>query len=125
LFGHAPDEKGKSIMGSADKHVLVANEERIGRCLAEYLTAYQMAVVVVTDGLQALRALHVCPFDAVITDQHLPYFDGLDLLGQCHLLWPELPVILMSAQLFEVVGPARAKGAYACLAKPVDCETLI
>jgi len=110
---------------SAGKHVLVADDGLMGRRLAEHLGTSQVTVVTVTDGLQALRALHNRHFDAVITDQHLPYFDGLDLLGQCHLVWPELPVIILSFRLFEVMGPARAKGAYACLLKPVDTETLL
>lgn len=108
------------------KQVLIADdEELIGRFFAEYLTARQFAVTVVTDGLQALRELHHRHFDAVITDLHLPYLDGLDLLCQCHLVWPQLPVILISGNLFDVIGSAMAKGAYACLPKPVDPAHLI
>ncbi|MDR4471009.1 MAG: response regulator [Nitrospira sp.] len=112
-------------MMSAGKQVLVADDGLMGSRLTEHLSTSQVTVVTVTDGLQALRALHNRHFDAVITDQQLPYFDGLDLLGQCHLVWPELPVIILSFRLFEVMGPARAKGAYACLLKPVDTETLL
>lgn len=112
------------MMGDG-KQVLVAGAELMGRCLADSLATSQVTVVAVTDGLQALRTLHNSHFDAVITDQHLLYLDGMDLLGQCHLVWPELPVILLSARPFEVVEPAMAKGAYACLPKPIDTDRLI
>ncbi len=108
------------------KRVLVVDDdERVRFCLAEYLVSHQFAVVTVTDGLQALRELHRQQFDALITDLYVPYFDGFDLLCQCHLVWPELPVILMSGNLLDIVGPAMAHGAYACLPKPVDAGKLI
>lgn len=78
------------------------------------------------DGVQALRELHQRHFDAVITDLlHMPYLDGLDLLRQCHLMWPQLPVILMSGNRLGIVWPAMTQGAFACLSKPVDTEKLI
>jgi DNA-binding NtrC family response regulator len=112
-------------MMSDGTHVLVADEGLVGHRLADSLAPSQVTVVMVTDGLQALRALHTRHVDAVITEHHLRYFDGLDLLGQCHLVWPELPVILLSDRLVDVVGPARAKGVYACLPKPIDIGALI
>lgn len=108
------------------KRVLIADDEvLIGCLLAEHLELHHFAVVAVPDGLQAMRELHQRHFDAVITDLHMPYLDGLVLLGQCHLVWPELPVILMSENLSDVVGPAMALGVAACLHKPVDPERLI
>ena len=109
------------------KHVLVVDdEELVCRCLAEHLAAHQFVVVTVADGLQALRALHERPFDAVITDLHLPYLDGLDLLRQCYLVWPKLPVLLMSGCLSDdIVELAMTQGATACLSKPVDSNKLI
>ncbi len=93
-------------MGRHTKRVLVVDDEE-GECpcLAEHLASHQFAVVTVTDGLQALRELHRQQFDAVITDLHVPYLDGLDLLCQCHLVWPELPVILCPRTSLISFGP--------------------
>lgn len=112
-------------MKGEGKSILVAEEDQAGRLLAKHLAMHHFEVVAVTDGLQALRELHNCHFDVVITDVHLPYFDGLDLLCQCHLVWPELPVILLSGHIPEVVESAVAQGAYACLPKPIDVGKLI
>lgn len=108
------------------KRVLVADdEESIGHLLVGQLELHYFAAVAVADGLQALKELHQRHFDAVITDLHMPYLNGLDLLRQCHLVWPQLPVILISGNLLGTVWPATAQGAFACLPKPVDTEQLI
>jgi DNA-binding NtrC family response regulator len=114
------------MMMAYGKRVLVVDdEEQIGHLLVEYLEMHYIAAVAVADGLQALRELHHRHFDAVITDLHMPYLDGLDLLRQCHLVWPKLPVILMSGHLLDIVWPAMAHGASACLPKPIDPAKLI
>ncbi|MBX3328878.1 MAG: response regulator [Nitrospira sp.] len=114
------------MMSGYEKHVLVAdNEKLVGRRLADHPVARHIAVVAVTDGLQALRELHHHHFDAVIAVPHLRYLDGFDLLCQCHLVWPQLPVIFISGNLLDDVGPAMAQGAYACLHKSVDTVKLI
>jgi DNA-binding NtrC family response regulator len=118
-------EKENAIMAYGKRILIVDDEEQIGHLLAEYLERHHFATVAVADGLQALRELHHRHFDAVITDLHMPYLDGLDLLCQCHLVWPQLPVILMSGNLLDIVWPAMARGAYACLPKPVDTEKLV
>ena len=108
------------------KRVLVADdEESVGHLLVGQLESHYFAAVAVADGLQALRELHQRHFDAVISDIHMPYLDGLDLLRQCQMVWPQLPVILMSGHLLGTVRPAMAQGAFACLPKPVDIEQLI
>lgn len=113
------------MMAYGKRVLVVDDEEHIGHLLVEYLEMHCFAAVAVADGLQALRELHHRHFDAVITDLHMPYLDGLDLLRQCHLVWPQLPVILMSGNLLDIVWPAMAHGASACLPKPIDTEKLI
>ncbi len=113
------------MMAYGKRVLVVDDEEQIGHLLVESLEMHYFAAVAVADGLQALRELHQRHFDAVVTDLHMPYLDGLDLLRQCHLVWPQLPVILMSGNLLDIVWPAMAHGASACLPKPVDTKKLI
>lgn len=113
------------MIGYGKRVLVVDDEESVGRLLVGQLELHYFAAVAATDGLRALRELHQRHFDAVITDLHMPYLDGLDLLRQCQLVWPQLPVILMSDHLFGTVGPAMAQGAFVCLLKPVDTEKLI
>jgi two-component system nitrogen regulation response regulator GlnG len=113
------------MMGYSTRVLVVDDDEWVGQLIVEHLEAQHFSAVAVTDGLQALRELHHRPFDAVITDLDMPYLDGLDLLCQCHLVWPQLPVVLMSGNLLDMVWPAMAQGAVACLSKPVDMRNLI
>ena len=113
------------MKGYGKRVLVVDDEESVGHLLVGQLESHYFAAVAVADGLQALRELHQRHFDAVITDLHMPYLDGLDLLRQCHLMWPQLPVILMSGNLLGTVWPAMAQGAFACLPKPVDIEQLL
>lgn len=108
------------------KRVLVVDdEEHIGHLLVGCLEMHYFAAVAVADGRQALRELHRRHFDAVITDLEMPYLDGLNLLCQCHLVWPQLPVILLTGDSDDVTGLAMVHGAYACLSNPVDIKKLL
>lgn len=113
------------MIGYGKRLLVVGNEERVVRLLVRQLELHYFAVVAIAEGLQALRELHQRHFDAVVADLHRPYLDGLDLLRQCHLVWPQLPIILMSGNLPGIVWPAMAQGAFACLPKPLDTEKLI
>ena len=113
------------MIGYGKRVLVIGDEEFVDSFLIGELDLHHFVVVAVADGLQALRELHRRHFDAVITDLHMPYLDGLDLLRQCHLRWPQLPVILMSGNLLDIVWPAMAHGASACLPKPIDTEKLI
>ncbi|MHC9061689.1 response regulator [Nitrospira sp. CMX1] len=106
--------------------LVVDDEETVRRLIGEYLEQHAITVVAVEDGLQALRVLHERSFDAVITDLYVPYLDGFDLLCQCRLVWPQLPVILMLGSLVdEIVQLALIEGAAACLPKPINTRKLI
>lgn len=106
--------------------LVVDDEETVRRLIGEYLEQHAITVVAVEDGLQALRVLHERSFDAVITDLYVPYLDGFDLLCQCRLVWPQLPVILMFGSLVdEIVQLALIEGAAACLPKPINTRKLI
>ncbi len=113
------------MSGYGRRVLVVDDEEAMRRLLLEQLEPHRFVVVTVADGLRAWRELHRRHFDAVITDLHMPYLDGLELLHQCHLVWPELPVILMSGSLVtNIVELAMTQGAAACLPKPVERERL-
>ena len=82
--------------------------------------------VTVADSLSQLdRALANGAPDVLITDVVLPDGDGLDHLGSVVARFPELPVIILSAQntLTTAVRAAEA-GAYEYLPKPFDLDVL-
>lgn len=63
--------------------------------------------------------------DVVITDVIMPTIDGVELMGKIHELYPDLPVILMTAHNnIDVAITAIKKRAFDFILKPVDANLL-
>jgi len=63
--------------------------------------------------------------DVVITDVIMPVIDGVELMGKIHELYPDLPVILMTAYSnIDIVITAIKKHAFDLILKPVDATLL-
>ena len=54
-------------------------------------------VVLAEDGTEAVQLLHEHEFDLVITDLRMPGTHGMVVLRRCRELYPETPVIVMTA----------------------------
>lgn len=82
--------------------------------------------VSVANGQEALNLLAESPFIAVISDVEMPVMGGFDLCRKVRLLYPQLPIVLMSA-LFdeERRQTALASGARELLEKPVTAAQLV
>lgn len=93
--------------------------------LRDGLVALGWTVRVETDGVEALRALHSDPPDAVVADLVLPGLDGLAVCAQIRLqpLGATLPVLATSSRS-DAERAARAAGADAFVAKPVSAATV-
>jgi CheY-like chemotaxis protein len=81
-----------------------------------------------TSGVDALdrRAGEIEPaFVAVLSDINMPGMDGLQLLGEIKQLFPDLPVIMVTAHGDDERRRRVAEyGAAESLTKPVDFEHL-
>ncbi len=78
-------------------------------------------------GAVALEKLQHTSVDVVLTDIKMPGgLSGIDLLDQLHLLYPEVPVILMTgfADLNTAIDAIK-KGAFDFIQKPYKQEQLI
>jgi two-component system, NtrC family, sensor kinase len=63
--------------------------------------------------------------DVVITDVIMPVIDGVELMEKIHELFPDLPVILMTAYSnIDIVITAIKKRAFDLILKPVDDSLL-
>lgn len=77
-------------------------------------------------GEEALSRLAEQPFAVVISDVEMPDMSGFELLRNIRLLYPGVPVVLMSALWDEERREAaRAGAAQGMLQKPVTLEQLI
>ncbi len=77
------------------------------------------------DGLGALDALNEDPdFEAVLSDVHMPHMDGIRLLEELRIEYPDIPVIMLTVNP-TLNTEAANKGAFGCLPKPFSRQQLL
>jgi chemotaxis protein CheC len=86
--------------------------------------AYQIHTA--TGGAEGLIKLESVEVDLVITDLLMPHVSGLAFLGQVRQRYPEIKVIVCSADIQDATAAkAKTLGAVAFVPKPVDAEELV
>ena len=109
----------------AQEILLVDDEPMISRLSRAILAPLGYAIRDVASGKSALEAMeHHRPL-LVVLDVGLPDMMGLDVLKTAHARWPNLPVIMLTADS-EASTAVRALrlGAFDYLTKPVDPDEL-
>jgi len=106
--------------------LIVEDDNKTAAFVAKALKAEGFAVDLMRDGDEALAALEVTPFDAVVLDIMLIGRDGLSVLKQMRERGNQTPVLLLSARgsLTDRVEGLNA-GAEDYLPKPFALEELI
>lgn len=108
------------------KRVLIADdEESVCRLVAVVLEQAGYIVHAAVDGVEALGEMKKRRFDAVISDFHMPRLDGEQFLLLCRLMWPDIPVLLLSADLRELPLSLKRQGARILVTKPFSPQTLL
>jgi CheY-like chemotaxis protein len=113
-------------MGS--KRILVVDDSQfmlhLFSMLLRGVDGYQVDTAM--DGLAALEALQGQTFDLVITDYMMPNMDGLALLGALRRTHPEVPVIMISANVTDQLRiQAQGLGVYRVMSKPVPKKAFV
>jgi len=105
--------------------LVVDDEPKLGRLVAEMLELDGHAVTRVEGGRAALVELGARPFDVVLTDLKMPDVDGMAVLGAARERSPVPEVIVMTAfgSTEEAVAAMKA-GAADYLAKPFVMDEL-
>lgn len=79
-----------------------------------------------SDLLDAISAKNVQLPDAIISDIRMPGMSGLDLTKEIHKLYPELPIIIMTAYSdMDSAMSAYDSGAFEYLPKPFDINEAV
>ena len=122
----APCHAEAAIENAHVRILVVEDDKKTGSFIAKALKAEGFAVDVLRDGDDALAALEITPFDAVVLDIMLIGRDGLSVLRQMRAKGNRAPVLLLSARgaLNERVEGLNA-GAEDYLPKPFALEELI
>jgi len=83
-------------------------------------------VLTAPGGQEALKLAGTSDVDLVLTDMKMPKMNGIELLGELKRLYPDLPVIMMTAYgTVEKAVEAMKTGAYDYILKPFKNEELL
>jgi DNA-binding response OmpR family regulator len=108
-------------------HVLIIDDEAsLRQTMARILNRAGFEVTSVASGQESFAILNESAFDMVYLDIRLPDMNGLEVLKVMRAQFPEIPIILFTAQpdLHSAVEALRS-GATDYLMKPLKPETVI
>lgn len=108
-------------------HILIIDDEAsLRQTLARILQRVGFEVTTTASGQEGITLLSQHAFDLVYLDLRMPEMNGLDVLQQIHARYPDLPVILFTAQpdLHSAVEALR-RGATDYLLKPLKPQAVI
>lgn len=112
----------------AGRHVLVVDDNALNREVAsEFLELVGVHVTTATDGREAIDALRLDDYDAVLMDVHMSHMNGLEAIREIRRdpYWKNLPVIALTAQArVEDQRASLEAGMSAHLTKPLDEQAL-
>jgi len=107
------------------KILLVDDEKDFLDIMAERMVARGMEVSTATSAEAALKMVQKESFDAVIMDLMMPEMDGFKALKLFKMTRPELPIILLTANVpAEKCIEAVKLGAMDVIEKPADLNLL-
>ncbi|MFH7808130.1 MULTISPECIES: response regulator transcription factor [unclassified Acinetobacter] len=108
------------------KILIIEDDFMIAESTQTLLRYQQFDVVWVNNGFDGLKQLQQHAFDVVLLDLGLPMMDGMQVLKNIRLLYPTLPVLIISArdQLQNRVDGLN-QGADDYLIKPYEFDELL
>lgn len=107
--------------------ILVAEDDLRNRdMLVRRLMRRDYIVIEAENGMQAIEQARANKPDIILMDIAMPVVNGWDALEQIYRLYPEIPVIILSAHsMVDDQRRAITAGAVAYLSKPIDFERLL
>lgn len=112
---------------NANSHILIVDDEAsLRQTMARILQRAGYEVTSAATGSEGLALLSQHPFDLIYLDIRMPEMSGLEVLKMIHSKFPDLPVILFTAQpdLHSAVEALRS-GATDYLLKPLKPQAVI
>ncbi|PKY11281.1 hypothetical protein B1757_05710 [Acidithiobacillus marinus] len=107
--------------------VLVAEDDPRNRdMLVRRLIRRNYTVMEAENGLQAIEQVKRQKPDIILMDIAMPIVNGWEALEKIRFLYPEVPIIILSAHsMIDDQRRAITAGAAAYLSKPIDFERLL
>ena len=113
-------------MATTNTVLVIDDEIHLRRSLTLVLQRNGYRVTCAANAQEGLTALEVGSFDVVFLDLKLPDRDGLTILPEIRYLYPEMPVIILTAHAtLESAMQAVRQGANDYLLKPIQPEMIL
>jgi len=111
---------------TASRILVVEDEPPLRKLFVRQLSDAGYDVVACADGREALQALQIGVFDALLSDLSMPGLDGLELLRATRQNGFDVPVVLVTGgPTIQSAIQALEEGALQYLVKPVPTPTLL
>lgn len=112
---------GRSLALSDVRILAVDDDATMLTVLTEWFALFSCPIDTALDGLQALSLAKAKPYDVVITDLHMPAFDGHQLLAWIKEIQPQTQVIILSGSgtMEDAIEALRQGRGFDFLQKPL------
>jgi len=105
--------------------LLVDDDKNFLRVLTYHIRDLGFRATPAASGREALKLLKESKPDLVITDLRMPGMDGMELLAEILRIYPDLPVVVLTAHgSIDKAVEAIKGGAYDFLSKPFEKEEI-
>ncbi len=113
-------------MATSHSILIIDDEPNLRRSLGLILQRAGYVITTASNGAEAIHLLQAGAYDLTFLDIRLPDQSGIKLLSQIRLLYPEMPVLILTAHAaLETAIEAVREGARDYLLKPVDPESIL
>ncbi len=113
-------------MNSGGRVLIIDDEISLRQTMARILQRGGYEVTTAANGKEGLAMVSEHPFDLLYLDIRMPDISGLELLQTIHAKFPELPVVLFTAQPdVNSAVEALRRGATDYLLKPLKPQTVL
>ncbi|MBL8028485.1 MAG: GAF domain-containing protein, partial [Fibrobacteres bacterium] len=127
LDSNSESEQKSTIPGGTETILFVDDEQMLVELFSEMLTDLGYRVVCRTDGRAAVEYLksNAPEIDIVVSDQTMPYLNGLELAEEAHKIRRDLPIVICSGYSRVLLSDKEKDAGVSCiLAKPVSLKLL-
>lgn len=121
------DEVTQPLRLFAGRRILVAEDNTINQLIIRrVLERMGVYVEIVSDGAEAVAAVHSSPWDLVLMDMQMPGMDGVSATRRIRAMGSTLPVIALTANAMTTDRErCFSAGMDDFLSKPIDSHTLM
>ncbi|MDP3430533.1 MAG: response regulator [Desulfomicrobium sp.] len=110
----------------AESILLIDDETQFVVTMAKRLRKRGFVVAEAGGGLEGLRKLEAGTVDVVVLDVGMPDMDGIQVLREIKMRFPNIPVLVLTGHAdMEVAISGMAMGAFDYLMKPLELEILV